>query len=53
MKDGSVQHDLRGAHKGRVFKLAFNDFRIVSASHDNRIVMWNVGHNVDTRYFDV
>jgi hypothetical protein len=60
MKDGSSQ-ELKGAHRGRVFKLAFNAVRIVSAGQDNRIVIWDFSRpiapdcsdrSIDARFFE-
>ena len=28
-------------HKGRVFRLQFDDFQIVSSSHDDTILVWD------------
>lgn len=31
-------------HKGRVFRLQFDDFQIVSSSHDDTILIWDFSH---------
>ncbi|KAI8826785.1 WD40-repeat-containing domain protein [Fimicolochytrium jonesii] len=39
------------AHSGRVFKLAFDETRIVSCSQDQTIIVWDFAKGVDSRYF--
>ncbi|KAI9359996.1 quinon protein alcohol dehydrogenase-like superfamily [Zopfochytrium polystomum] len=42
---------MMGGHLNRVFKLQFNEARIVSCSQDQRIIVWDFSEGVDTRFF--
>ena len=36
-----LMHTLTQEHTGRVFRLQFDDFQIVSSSHDDTILIWD------------
>lgn len=41
-KDGTVsQAALLQEHSGRVFRLQFDEFQIISSSHDDTILIWD------------
>lgn len=37
----ALQGELFQEHTGRVFRLQFDEFQIVSSSHDDTILVWN------------
>ncbi|RUS24858.1 pyridoxal phosphate-dependent transferase [Jimgerdemannia flammicorona] len=47
-KTGRFIVDLKEGHTSRVFKLQFNDTKIVSCSQDQKIIVWDFAGDVDT-----
>ncbi|KAF9430724.1 hypothetical protein BGZ76_000729 [Entomortierella beljakovae] len=49
-ESGRLLADMEGRHTHRVFKLQFNDSKIVSCSQDQKIIIWNFAVGVDTTF---
>ncbi|KAG5517904.1 hypothetical protein PMAC_000359 [Pneumocystis sp. 'macacae'] len=48
---GKLLHQIKSKDAGRIYRIAFDDIRIVSCGQKKHIIVYDFGHDIDTTFF--